>query len=249
MQHAVYYPFPCRQIHADFRNDLASFVDPANSNNAPLWSFKPNEGFAQLNEFIGRLDDLRSIFNTASEFARLERIEIGGTNGRQVNMALRQIAVDFEALYMEWNNVCSKHDILDVQPKQVAFAAAKQHFDNAAGELMRKLATQLSLAFTQCHTTTQLTTLMQMCGTLMHVPLIALELNSFYGEVVRTFGEQLDTVKLTFDRGVRTIETDGMLAFLIDPGQAPVTGVLKWIAKLRARLVMPASNFAYLDIE
>lgn len=195
------------------------------------------------------MNELRSIFNTASEFVKLERIEIGGTNGRQVNMALRQIAGAFETLYMEWNNVCSKHDILDLQPDMVAFAAAKQNYDDAAGELLRKMATQLSLAFAQCYTTTQLTTLMQMCGSLMQVPVIAEELNPYYGKVVSTFGEQLDAVKRAFDRGVRTIGTEDAQAFLIDPGQAPVSGVLKWIAKLRARLRMPASNFAYLEKE
>lgn len=249
IQPLIYDLLRCRTIHAEFRSDLASFIDPDQPNNAPLWSFKPEDAFSLLNQFIGRLNDLRSIFNTASEFAKLERVEIGGTNGRQVNMALRQIAGDFETLYMEWNNVCSKHDILDVQPELVAFAVAKQQFDVAAGELMRKMATQLSLAFAQCYTTTQLTTLMQMCGTLMQVPVIGEELNMYYGEVVRTFGEQLDAVKRAFDQGVRTIESEGAQAFLIDPGQAPVSGVLKWIAKLRARLMMPASNFPYLEME
>lgn len=214
-----------------------------------MWTFKPSDTFGLLDSFIGRLNDLRNVFETATEFSKLERVEIGGIKGRHINRELGKIADDFAVLYREWANVSSKYDLLDVNPALPHFNNAKHHFDEKADELERKLATQFDLAFEQCNTTTQLSTLIQILGTIMHRPILMAELKPRYDDVITAFARELAQVKRTYDRGVLNMEQFGVQALPIDPGQAPVSGILKWIHKLRQRLMMPSSNFPYLDYE
>lgn len=228
---------------------MPEFINHETGNNPPIWSFEPACIYEQFDRFIGRLTALRHIFDTANEFSKLERVEIGGIKGRQINRALGQISEDFALLYRDWTNVCSKYDVLDVNPQLPHFDLAKANFDEKAGEMERKLATQFDLAFEQCYTTTQCSTLIQILGTIMHRPILMAELKPRYDDVIQTFASELEMVKRTFDRGLHNMETRGVFALPIDPGQAPVTGVLKWINKLRQRLLMPASNFPYLDYE
>lgn len=242
-------PTPRRRINAEFRNSLPDFINRETDNDPPLWSFKPGDIFDLLDKFIGRLNDLRIVFETATEFSKLERVEIGGIKGRHINRELFQISEDFALLYREWANVSSKYDLLDVNPALPHFANAKRNFDQKADELERKLATQFDLAFEQCNTTTQIATLIQILGTIMHRPIIMAELKPRYDDVITAFARELAQVKRTFDRGVLNMEKFGVQALPIDPGQAPVTGVLKWIHKLRQRLLLPAANFPYLDYE
>ena len=43
------------------------------------WSFDERQSFARLNEFIARVRRIADLFTTMSNFARLEKVEIGGT--------------------------------------------------------------------------------------------------------------------------------------------------------------------------
>lgn len=150
-------------------------------------------------------------------------------------------------LFRNWANIAGKLDLLDFDPKLNNFKREKQNFDKASDELQRRLATQFNMAFDQCVTTTQCTTLIQMLGTIMHQPIIMKELKSRYNDVIHLFSSDMDLVKKTFDQGVKNINEHGFFALPLDPGQPPIAGTLKWVNKLRTRLTLPASNFPYLD--
>lgn len=136
-----------------------------------------------------------------------------------------------------------------MNPERQNFAKEKRNFDERADELERKLATQLDLAFEQCNTTTQTTTLIQMISTIIFRPKIFEALKFRYTDVVTNFSREVDQVKRTYDRGMANVEQGGLAALPVGPGQAPVSGALKWIRSLRARIVVPRVNFAYLDYE
>lgn len=152
-------------------------------------------------------------------------------------------------MYREWANIGSKYDLLDVNPELRHFELAKHNFDESSDELERKLATQFDRAFEQCNTTTQTATLIQILTTILHRPKIMEELQPRFEDVVQHFKRELEQIKRTFDRGVANIEEGGLRALPVGPGQAPMTGVLKWIHSLRTRITAPAGNFPYLDYE
>lgn len=45
------------------------------------WSFQTKTIFKRLNLYIQRLNDIRDIFQTANEFSKLDRMEMGGIKG------------------------------------------------------------------------------------------------------------------------------------------------------------------------
>lgn len=155
----------------------------------------------------------------------------------------------FSGIYRNWANIATKYDLLDFDPRLPHFNREKCAFDKTSDEYQRRLATQFDLAFDQCVTTTQCTTLIQMLGTIMHRPIIMNELKPRYNDVIRLFSTDMDLVKVTFDQGVKNINEHGFFALPLDSGQPPIAGTLKWVNKLRARLLLPASNFPYLDYE
>lgn len=53
----------------------------AGSNPIP-WSFQGKTIFKRMNLYIRRLNDIRDIFQTANEFSKLDRVEIGGLKGK-----------------------------------------------------------------------------------------------------------------------------------------------------------------------
>lgn len=143
--------------------------------------------------------------------------------------------------------MAGKHDLLDVDPALTEFNTLNHNFNAVADELQRKLATQFDLAFGQCFTTTQVTTLLQMLGTIMNLPIVMTELEPCYKKVVDYFLNELALVKRTFDLGIKNVNNQGLMALPVDAGLPSSGGILKWIHNLRNRLEMPASLFPYLD--
>lgn len=158
-----------------------------------------------------------------------------------------QILEEFTTAYRELANVASKHDLLDVDPALKEYSVMHKHFMDTADELERKLATQFDLALDQCFTTTQTSTLIQMLGTIMHLPRIMEALEPRYINVVHAFLAEMALIKRTFDAGVANVNAAGFLALPVDPGLPPTAGTLKWIGNLRNRMELPAAMFPYLD--
>lgn len=231
------------------RLNLANYVNRANGNDPPVWSFKLASVFELLDRFIARLKAMAELFETAVEFNKLERVEIGGAKGRTINRCMGEIADSFQAAYREWSIISGKYDLFDMDPAFEKFDNAKRVFDQQANGMERKLAKQLEAAFEDCDTTAQLTKLVLMLGTLLHRPQIREELHMHQNDVVRSFAGDLASVKLRFDEGVANMRTKGMMMLPVDAGQAPVSGVIKWINNLRTQLTDSTAAFQFLDFE
>lgn len=78
-----------RTIHQAYRKRLPDFV--TSGNNPPIWTFKPADIFESLDAFMLRLNDLKDIFELANEFSKLERVEIGGINGKNINRNILKV--------------------------------------------------------------------------------------------------------------------------------------------------------------
>lgn len=158
-----------------------------------------------------------------------------------------QILEDFLVIYRDWVNIAGKSDLLDVYPTIDVFPKHRDTFEMRCGELQRRIATQFDVAFEQCTTTTHVSTLIQVLGTILQQPVIKQELEFRYNDVIRLFCEEMDVVKKTFDRGVENISNGGCIALPVDAGQSPVAGCMKWVKGLKERLKQTASYFPHLD--
>lgn len=233
-------------MHAEFRERLNEFNNHSDQI-PPIWSFQTSVPFKIFDDFLQRLNEIKDIFVTANEFMKLEKVEIGGIKGKQIKRNLQIILDEFTMLYSEWTNISNKIDILEVDLNVKDFQREKERFDRISAEMERKLSTQFNLAFDECNTTTQVTTLILILGTMMHRPIILTEIRHRYNDVIMYFTREMEMVKKTFDRGIKNIKEKDLMALPIDPGHPPLAGALKWIRQLRSRLNQPAGNFPLLD--
>lgn len=78
--------------HEKFRAMLPNYIK--DNNNSPIiWSFKPRVVFELFDLFLERLNDIKNMFETANEFMKLEKVEIGGVKAKQINRSLQLVSV------------------------------------------------------------------------------------------------------------------------------------------------------------
>ena len=87
------------EIHRDawieYRDRLSEFVREEIHYSPIFWTFQPKEIFERFDAFTERLCLIREIFQTANEFLKLEKIEIGGIKGRFLSRRVQEILEEF----------------------------------------------------------------------------------------------------------------------------------------------------------
>lgn len=78
-----------RTIFEIYRNKLPSLI--LKNTNPQLWTFKSDSIFKRLDRFVDRLNEIKEIFQTANEFLKLEKVEIGGLQGRKISRTLNNV--------------------------------------------------------------------------------------------------------------------------------------------------------------
>ena len=59
------------------------------------WRFQNSALFSRLDAFLERLHDLLDMMQTILQFNKLERVEVGGTKGKQLTQQVKTIYSDF----------------------------------------------------------------------------------------------------------------------------------------------------------
>lgn len=72
-----------------FRETLHMYITP--KMNLQPWSFRPEAIYELLDKFLERLGAMRAIFEIGTEFSKLDKVEIGGVNGKQINRAILNV--------------------------------------------------------------------------------------------------------------------------------------------------------------
>lgn len=111
-----------------------------------LWTFEPIAVFVRLDKFIARLKTIQEFFNTVLEFAKLEKVEIGGIKGRILSCRVTGISADFQNEFTEFINKCT--GVLD--PDDENFTDNYNYFCDRVNEADLKLAAILCEAFDDC---------------------------------------------------------------------------------------------------
>lgn len=202
------------------------------------WTFHPRNVFQRLMDFTDRLRLVKSMLEAALEFGKLEKVEIGGLKGRILSNKCQEIFEEFNSLYNHLGNI--QYDILD--PADDNVYADHKIFVDKCNDLDRRLAAIFVQAFDDCNNLESIFKLINIIGILIERPIIAKEVTEKYPLIITLLNEELDTVKVLFDEGLKTGPP-------IDKCYPPCAGVLFWLFKLRERIKGPIIDFRQLEHE
>lgn len=227
-----------------YRDKLPNYVLP--DKNLILWTFLPKDIFQRFDYFMKRLYKVRTIFETAHEFYKIEKLELGGLRGRGLSHCIQKINADFKNIYVEWSQI--KFNPLNPDPNLNDFDRQRKQFERESEVLERKLSSALVQAFDECHTLEAFIKLIEVCGTLLLRPLIFSEIEDKLARFKDYYFDDLDMVKKIFDDGVEVIEKNGVDAMQVDKGFPPVAGTLTWIKRMKLRITRPMDEMPNIEI-
>lgn len=178
----------------EHRNKLTNYViDDAYPN--VVWSFKTSVIFERLDLYINRLKNIRDMFDTANDFLRLEKLEIGGVRGRHLNQKLSQIQKEFQLLF----NICTTIDYNPLDPNNTSFRGLKENYDTKTKSLERRIAQILLEGFENCFSTDTSLKLLGMIGKLAYRPMINQHIEKEIQKIVDSFAADVDKVEMYFE--------------------------------------------------
>jgi len=234
-QHGVKKLRACIRCTENFQNTYYHYKKismeemPENS-----WDIPSQAIFEGLTDFMERCHDVLELVETQQQFARLEKIEIGGPKGRSLTESLQQVHADFVRSCAAFTGVT--YQILDISAKQFE----RDYF--AFRQTLKELEQRLAAIFTQAYDS--MPTLDD------YFKLI----DSFQDVLVRepvlheVESRQLDLLAM-YDKELRSVLEQFMTLRNSPPvynNMPPVAGALTWCTGLIGRLEGPMKKFEEL---
>ena len=236
-----------KECFFESRDQLPTFISRFNKQDAIMWTFRPKDIFGRFDKFMERLEVIQDIFVTANEFFKIEKIELGGLKGRSHSRGIQEVYNDFKIIYFKWTQIT--FDPLDPTPKKNHFDRKHRRFREESDILEMKIASILVQAFDECYTMESLIKLIEVCGTLLHRPIVYKEISDKLLNLLELYNEDLDKVKIAFDEGHEVIKTEGFENLKVDRGFPPVSGSLTWIKTLKTRILKPTEDLPNIDFK
>eukprot|EP00906_Rhabdomonas_costata_P031045 RCo043881 len=107
------------------------------------WKFQNVALFSRLDSFLERCHDVLDMLETTVLFSRLDKVEIGGTKGKELTATVQEVLREFQEEFESFRHV--KFDILNVDTSE--FDQNFQHFRSVVRDLERRLGSVLFQAF------------------------------------------------------------------------------------------------------
>jgi dynein heavy chain len=205
------------------------------------WDFQEVLIFKRYDSFLGRLNTICEFFNTALQFQKLEKVEVGGIRGKLLTSHVKKIFVEFGELYQTFG--MRTYDALN--PKDKKFLRDYEKFNSKLFNLDRKLGAILSRAFEDCTESQSVFRLLHVFGGLVDRKLIALELSDKMPVLVQMLNTEMDEARTIFRKQEMRIANTGKA--LTDRNMPPITGQLKFAKHLREKIVASIKDFKSLS--
>lgn len=227
-----------RTLFDEYKANLAQFFKAPRS--YLPWTFHPNAVFERFNAFAQRLHTIQWFFRTVIEFLRLEKIEVGGPQGRQLSARITAIFVEFNAFFAAFAS--KSYDVLN--PDEPKFEADLADFQARIQELDMKLAAILCQAFDDCHCLDSVFKLISIAGTVLERPKISAEFEGKYRMIVVMFQQEIAACEFIYDTQIVFRREQGR--FVVDSRFPQVTAALRWSRQLADRITAPLLAFESL---
>lgn len=212
-----------------------------------MWTFDPKDIFSRYDLYMKRLYKIREIFETAYEFYKSEKMELGGVRGRYLSRCIQEINVEFKILYTKWTQI--QFDPLDPDPSKKNFDRERRAFERDAEVLERKMAAIVVQAFDECFTLESFIKFLEICSSLLLRPLIYNEIKFKLKRFMDLYNEDLDRVKELLDKMIEKLGSDGVNALEIDIGFPPYTGAMVLVQRMRSRISRPQDEFSNIELK
>ncbi|XP_067164351.1 dynein axonemal heavy chain 17 [Apteryx mantelli] len=207
-----------------------------------LWEFPPSLAFRRLDAFLHRLKTIKELYETAIEFLKLEKVELGGVRGNIFSSQVFQIYEEVSELIKGFADC--KYDPLDPAEEQLNkdFAA----FQTKIQDLDRRLTTIFCQGFDDCSSMASAVKLVHMFSSLLERPLIKAEVSPYYSALLEMFNTELDNAKIMYDAQMASAKSTGGIP-PVNKNMPPVAGQLKWALELQERLEGPRKDLFAID--
>ena len=222
----------CGQFKATYKEykRTADAECPANQ-----WRIQNNALFSRLDGFLERCHDVLDFAQTVVQFAKLGRIEVGGTKGKALTTSVEAIFADFNEAVEKFRGV--PYEILDIN--ESAFEKDFKAFRKTITELERRLGNVVCQGFDDCSTVYGRFRVFDTFDGLLERPTIQDELEKRYVELVKAFGKDMKVVQELF---LHYREEPPIAANL-----PPISGALTWCRGLLDRVRVPMTKLVQLD--
>ncbi|UYV64230.1 DNAH9 [Cordylochernes scorpioides] len=216
-------------VYQEYRTNLPQILP---SQNLHTWEFPDRRVFERFNRFLSRLLLIelcgQEFFETADEFLKLEKLELGGIKGRSLGTQVTNIYDEFCEKYASFS-LCT-YDPLD--PDSKAFDDDYVLFKQKVDDWDRRLGALLARWFDDCPHVEAAFKAVQMMGNLMERKVIQQDFAMLQPAILSMIHKELDDVKVIFDQKCRSVQD-----FL-----PPVSGRLLWSHMLQERASAPIHN-------
>ncbi|XP_060515880.1 dynein beta chain, ciliary [Cylas formicarius] len=194
------------------------------------WNFHANMVFSRFTAFLERLSTIRWFFNTVLEFSKLEKVEIGGINGRMLSSRITIVFSEFQQCYSIFSG--KSYDVLD--PDDPSFLSDFETFKRKIFDMDMKLAAILCQAFEDCSNLDSIFKLINISGCLLERQIIKEEFTKKYVHILDMLEYEAKLIQDAFDDQTNHFKKFG--EFKVDEYAPPVTGTLRWTRNLIERI-------------
>ncbi|CAE8597984.1 unnamed protein product [Polarella glacialis] len=219
------------RICTAFKDAYVTFRDIAAIQGGEGWKMKNDALFVRLDAFRERCRDALDFTRTVMQFAKLERVEIGGTKGKTLSDCVVAIREEFNAAVDEFKS--ASYDIMDVGEHQ--FDEDFFKFRLAVKDLDKRLGSLLGSAFDDLDTMQLRLKLFDNFEGLTERPIIQAELEKKQKALIEQYQKDLVSVELGFVESRDKVDQcfDDSPIFSNLP---PVAGAIYWARCSRHRI-------------
>ncbi|XP_078083834.1 dynein axonemal heavy chain 11 [Mustelus asterias] len=203
------------------------------------WDFPTQMVFARFDRFLDRLLKIEELFNTAIEFLKLEKIEIGGSKGKVFSEKVYGINEEFQECWRVFGE--SKYDPLDYNNKE--FLSDHSRYMEQIYDFDKRLGSVLNLAFQDSGTLESAFKLLSIFGALQERPVIANIFAVNYAKLLSMFETELDSCKQMFDNQTKVKRN----YVVVHKNMPMIAGNLKWSQELHERILSQRSQFRHVN--
>ncbi|XP_066292954.1 dynein beta chain, ciliary-like [Branchiostoma lanceolatum] len=229
-----------RDMYEEHKQSLNSYFKEGKE--AVEWEFNRGMVFERLDSFTERLRVVLDLFEAATEFNKLEKVEFAGVKGKSLSQQVVSIFDEFQDYFKVF--IESNYDSLD--PKNEDFMADYKRFTDRIYDLDRRLGAIICQAFDDCSGIEAIFKLLDIFGSLLERPIISEDTNSRFPTILSMYDRDLDTAKQMYDLYMAEEKANGGTP-PVHKNMPPIAGALKWTQELRDRITQPMGSLKNLN--
>lgn len=221
----------CTAFRAAYDSTAARSLElcPANP-----WRVPAAAVFSRFDAFVERCTDLMDLFNTASQFIRLERVEVGGTKGRALTASVRSIYADFTSAIARFHLV--SYDVMDAD--NGVFELDYTAFRTSVRELERRLGALIGTALDDSPSLGRTFKMLDSFEGVLERDVVKADLEKKQMALIKSFAAEVKEVQELF--------TSGRAAPQLSKNAAPASGAVAWTRALLQRVEEPMERLRLL---